>query len=1328
MNTLIRAGLIALAIFCFRAAHAQEGIPPALREWQAWVLHGEEFRRCPFTASAAVEPGEPIDESEFRCVWPERLTLAVDARGGTFSQRWQVYSESWVQLPGDSENWPREVRLNGAPAAVVAVDDAPNLRLTPGSYTLSGRFEWSSRPESLALPDATAIVDLFVDGSRVAQPERPDGGVWLGKRRSTEQAAAMEVQVYRLVQDEIPAYLLTRIRLNVAGEAREEVLGRALPDGFTPLSLQGDLPARLERDGTLRVQLRAGSHEIFLYARGTDVAQTLSRPENSSGKWPKEEVWSFAPNDSLRVAAAEGAEGIDPAQANVPAEWRQYPAFRMDASAKLTVVERSRGLSNADDNRLTLSRAIWLDFDHRGFTAVDQVNGLMRRNWRLDMQPPFALQSARQGNDQLLVTEGEKGRAGVELREPRLNLTTVARKETGSGAMPATGWDSRFDRVSGTLNLPAGHRLIAAIGTDGAPGAWWERWGLWNVFGVLLIVGFVYWTGGLIPAAIAALALLLTYQELPEFIWLWGNLLAALAIARAAPAGRFQKFASAYRTVSFVVLGIALLPFLWMQIRYALYPQLAPSDASYGIMANARGQYAPTMEAKQEAYADAAAPAADAAAPASVEADAITAEDIGKLPDSNVRESLQRVPGVSPSAGYLNSVQVVQRYAAGTVLQAGPGIPAWGYNSYSYYWSGPVESADTVRFIYVGPVVLFFWRLLGVFALAALFAWLALLSYGKRVSLPGFPKPASATALLPGLLASSLLLLSLGMGTPAHAASEQGPDAPANDLLTELKTRLTAAPKCAPDCAEISAARVTVEGDRLEVVLQVSALASVAVAMPHASDRWQLDDVSVDARGTLAMARDDDASLWVPLTAGAHTVRLAGRLAAAESIQLAFPQRPRVIDVSARGWTTSGVNEGRLVSGSLELARERDAERSDAALEAGAEFPAFVRVDRLFSLDLDWTLDTIVTRIAPQRAALSVEIPLVKGESVLTDGVKVRNNEAALVGLGAGERQMQWHSGLARAETLEVSVPADAARSEVWSFFVNPQWNVVFEGFAPVLPENVNASSWVFRFMPRPGEKLTLKVTRPKGAKGTTLAIDSASLHTTIGSRSSSTTLQFAYRSTQGGRHVIQLPEKARVTGVTFDGRPQQLRPEKGELPLSLAPGEHSLLISWEESRDVSLLTHPSTVDLRSAASNLTFGVALPDSRWVLAAWGPGIGPAVLYWGELVVFIVVAWLLGRWANSPLRFTEWLLLGLGLSTQSWFVFCLTAAWLIAMRWREGWKPGEEFLRWRFNAVQVVLAVFTFITILTLVFSGIRNGLLAYPDMHITGRDWQGGGYT
>jgi hypothetical protein len=1341
MRTLCQAGWIALTLTVSWLTHAADALlPPELQDWQSWVLHGQEYRQCPFISDGRQNPALPIPESDFRCVWPERLTLTVDSRGGSFTQRWQVFAKSWVALPGDDRHWPRDVRLNGDIAPVVRHRGVPSLHLAPGTYTVSGRFAWESRPESLPLPQHTAIVDLFVDGSRVSQPDRPDGDVWLGKRRSAAQAAAMDVQVYRLVDDEIPTYLTTRIRLNVAGEAREERLARVLPDGFTPVSLNSDLPARLERDGTMRVQVRAGSREVTLSARGAAVLDALTRPEASGGQWPAEEVWSFAANDLLRVAMASGPEGIDPAQANVPDDWRQFPAFRMAGDSKLVIDERSRGLSNVDDNRLQLQRSLWLDFDHQGFTAVDHILGDMRRDWRLDMQAPFSLQSAKQNRDQLLVTEGADGRAGVEIRQPRLSLTTVARKESASGAMPATGWQERFENVAGTVYLPPGHRLLAAIGTDSAPSTWWELWGLWNVFGVLLVVVFVYWTAGLIPAAVAVVALLLTYQEAPAFLWLWGNLLAALAIARAAPEGRFRRFARGYRTLSFVVLGLTLLPFLWQQIRYALYPQLEPPRVQYsGGDIRQFGVFGPLYRPKDAPYpelqmqavlvppadADAAvAPASEA--PATVSnlaspADSIVADDIGRIPDRNLSESLQRVSGIETVRA-----NVTQRYAAGTALQAGPGIPSWHFNAYSYSWSGPVEAADTVRFVYAGPAAMFLWRLAGVLGLAVLFAWLAMLSFDKNVRWPR--RPGASAASLAGWLAPALLFVTLlGAASPALATTPAA-GAPADSTLVELRRRLINSPPCTPSCSEITAARAVLEGERLEVTLQVSALANVAVAMPHASDRWQLDEVTLDGRGTLAIARDEDGLLWVPVSPGAHTVRLAGRLAAVETIQVAFPHPPRVIDVSARGWTASGVNEGRLVSGSLELARERDATRASAMLEAGVEFPAFVTVHRLFDLDLDWTMETTVVRVAPQRAAMSVEVPLVAGESVLNDDVKVRDNEVALVGFTTGQQQVGWQSALARSDTLEIALPQGAARHEVWSFLVNPQWNVEFEGFVPVLPENVQAANWIFRFAPRPGEKLTLKVSRPQSVKGSTVAVDSVTRHVTVGARSTSTEFELSYRSTQGGRQVIKLPPEARVTAVTFDGRNQPLRPEKGELPLSLTPGTHTFRISWEESRDLGFRTTPSAVDLGTPASNLETRIDLPESRWILAAWGPGVGPAVLYWSELVAFIGVAWLLGCWSRSPLRFHEWLLLGLGLSTQSWFVFALTAVWLITLRWRAAWKPGSEIWRWRYNAVQVGLALFTLVTILTLVFSGIRNGLLASPDMHIAAANAHSTGYT
>ncbi|HET9472313.1 MAG TPA: hypothetical protein VFO82_00370, partial [Steroidobacteraceae bacterium] len=737
MRTLVRAGLLLLACGASTGADSQELLPAPLQDWQRWVLYGEEFRRCPFLASRQTRADEPMDPDAYRCVWPERLRLTVDARGGHFTQRWQVYSETWVSLPGNGEFWPRDVRIEGTPAPVVD-HDGPALHLRPGNYTVSGRFEWSVRPESLPVPPAVAIVDLSVDGQRVAQPERPDGAVWLGKRRSAEQAAAMEVQVYRLLRDEIPAYLVTRVRVNVAGDAREELLARVLPDGFVPLTLSGPLPARLERDGTLRLQVRPGSHTVTLAARGTAVASSLSRPAVGAGKWAREEIWSFASNDLLRIAAAEGADGIDPAQANVPSDWLAYPAFRMDRDSKLEVVERSRGIANADDNQLSLARNLWLDFDHGGFTAVDEIKGKMRRDWRLNMQEPYALASARQGADQLLVTAGAGGGSGVELRQPTLALTTVARKTAGS-VMPATGWDQRFDRVVGKLHLPPGHLLIAAVGADAAPESWWEQWALWNVFAVALIVAFVFWAAGPAPAAIAAVALLLTYQDAPAQLLWWGNLLAALAIARAVTAGRAGLLARAYRTLSFAILGLVLLPILVSQFRYALHPQLAPrqlasdySDSSppgenpYGLQAlwrdggwigfsdlfpeaeRAARPLPPPIEANL--VQERASPAMSAPPEVSMYSDPVLVpeedDDADYRPPvpspavasgRSLRKAQEFDLRVGNSAS-LNAAQVIQRYAAGTVLQAGPGIPDWSYNSYAYFWTGPVETVDTVRF------------------------------------------------------------------------------------------------------------------------------------------------------------------------------------------------------------------------------------------------------------------------------------------------------------------------------------------------------------------------------------------------------------------------------------------------------------------------------------------------------------------------------------------------------------------------------------------------------------------------------------------------------
>jgi len=1277
--------------FVPQARSADMAVPDALKDWREWVLQGEEYRKCPFLAGQ-----DPASQSSYRCAWPERLDVSVDAKRGEFRQQWSVLADSWIAVPGNAEIWPRNVLVNGRAAAVVLRSNRPQLRLPAGDYTLTGSFVWSSRPESLPVPAQTALVVLVVDGQAVAQPERPDGALWLGKRASAVQTAAMDLQVYRLVRDESPVHLTTRIRLQVAGDAREETLGRVLPDGFVPLGLSSELPARLDQNGQLRVQVRPGAHEIELTARGQDVAKELTRPA-PDGKWPSEEVWSFAGNDRLRVAAPEGAPGIDPAQANVPNDWRQLPAFRMAPDTTLRVDERSRGLANADGNNLSLKRSLWLSFDHSGFTAVDTISGQLRSDWRLDMAAPFRLESARLGGEPLLVTEsGEEGQLGVELRTPNLQLTTTARTASTRASLAATGWTQRFDDVSGELYLPPGHLLLAVPGADFAFGAWLNQWGLWNVFGVIVVVFLIHWAAGWRVAALALLGLALTYQEQPLFIWLWANLLAALAIARAAPEGRFRRIAQGYRTASFVVLGLALLPFLWGQLRVAIHPQLEAGTAAFG-----------SQQAWGGVDMSAAAPEILMQEPAS---DAAVEEAVSESAGSMARrDRSQYAPPVRSKAN-------VQAYAPGTLLQAGPGIPAWRYRAYTYGWSGPVEPEQTVRFVYLGPMLLFFWRVIGVLALAGLFLWLARLSYGSIVRLPRHAKASSPAAA--GLLLGVLALGSL----PALAATT--PDAA---LLTELRNRLVAPPACQPNCAEIAFARVDLQGDRLIVTLQASALTGLAIGVPQANDRWQLDEVSVNGRGAVAIAREADGSLWVPLQSGASTIRLSGRLAAAESIQLAFPQQPRAISVNAQGWAVGGVNDGRMVSGSLELTRERrDAQASgSASLEAASEFPAFVRVARTIDLDTDWRATTTVSRVAPARAAITVAVPLIPGESVVTAGPKVQPDRTVLVGIAATEASVAWNSVLPRTESLALTMPAGAARTEVWNFRVGPEWRADFAGLPAVQPDNMNGGTWVYQFYPRPGETLQLGVSRPQPAAGATLAIDSVNHRRTIGKRSSSSSLSLTYRSTQGGRHTIGLPTDARVEQVQVDGQPLQLRPENGELSLPLLPGEHRVAIEWTDSVGEAFRNRPAPVDLRAPASNIATSIQ-SEARWHLAALGDGVGPVILYWSEFIAFLLVAWMLSRWRDSPLRLHEWLLLGIGLSTASWGLFVLVAGWLCAMRWRERWSATTA-PKW-FNTVQVLLGLLTFVALMGILFWGIRNGLLGSPEMGIAGPGSGDGTFT
>ena len=302
-----------------------------------------------------------------------------------------------------------------------------------------------------------------------------------------------------------------------------------------------------------------------------------------------------------------------------------------------------------------------------------------------------------------------------------------------------------------------------------------------------------------------------------------------------------------------------------------------------------------------------------------------------------------------------------------------------------------------------------------------------------------------------------------------------------------------------------------------------------------------------------------------------------------------------------------------------------------------------------------------------------------------------------------------------RQSSMTLRAPTDQPWHEVWMFDVGAEWNMEFDGVPESLPDE-RGTGRVAVFHPRPGERLAVSVSRPAAVAGNTLAFDQVNVQTVVGGHQRRSVMAIDYRSTRGTGHVIRLPAGARVEGLRSDDRPEPVVAVDGEITVPILPGEHALEIAWNEATSPGLLVQTPDIELGAPSSNLVSELAMPSNRWLLFARGPDLGPAVLYWSELVALIVASLILGRLRWTPLRTHHWLLLGLGFSTSSWLAMSVVVRWLLLHGSRRFWRA--KISASAHGLTQIGLGILTLAAFAAIV-AGIGVGLLGNPDMHIVG---------
>ncbi len=1274
-------------------------IPKSLEEWKPWVLEKHPELKCPFLFNSANRT----------CNWYSDLSIDATNKGAKFTQRIDVYKSDWVEIPGKTNLWPQHVSDNQSTITTRDRNGIPEVYLTTGSHQITGELNWEEIPRTLSIPEKIGVVHLTLNGKVVSNPSlEADGDLWLANNQTKNQTAhqdALNVRVFRKIDDDIPLKMTTQIQLDVSGKEREIQLGQLLLDGFTPLEFESQLPARIEKDGSIRIQLKSGSWEITLVSQSITNSRTLNF-KTTNELWPQEEIWTFAAQRQLRSVQISGAQTVDPQQTQLPDDWKSLPAYLVTPKTQFTLEELYRGENKDAANDIKLNRSAWLSFDGKRFIFKDELSGEIHAS-RIEVIKPVELTNVKINGESQLITQLDKSQnAGVEIRSRDLELNAVSQVDRNL-SIPVTGWNQEINNVETSLFLPPGWSLLTATGTSSEYGSWISKWTLWDMFAVLIIViAFARITSPLL-GLLAAVCMIIIYQRTGAPIFIWLDLIALIALANLV-SGKFKQWIIRYGYLSFLSLALITLPFAVREARIMINPSLENED--FWVVNSSLISFQSSDKHKKALYAPAPAAApmpepraeeivvtGSKAMPAT--ADAINEEDIGKLPDNNLAESLQRVPGVQIER------KLDKKYDPSQQTQTGIAVPQHQYNNLILRWDGPIKQEETTKLILISPMLNKLGNLLAIL-LPLLMASILLQKFlgftDKKLPNVKFSRNTTAS------LTSCLLLATACLYTPDSAQADVTID---SALLKELETRLTEAPKCLPHCAAIERANISIKQDQLTLDLVVNANDLIALPLPSDHQQWWPNLVTVDGKAA-SLVQNSNQVLLVSLPKGQHNLSINANVQGQDTLSLQFPLPLHNVTSSVSGWEISGVPTAEQTSQSLQLQRvERDQNTSATEHLRPDPIPAFVIVKRIFKLDLDWSVSTIVTRVAPATGAMNLEVPLLNGESPLT--TKTNANGTVTVHLEANENEFEWSSNLKEITPIKLQAAQNVPWVEIWMLDVSPLWHSHTTGIAPIqMAKHENTPIW----QPWPGETLSIDVLRPQATKGNYVTIDEASLNYKPGSANSLSELKLTIRSNQGGQYSFKLPEGARLAKLEIDNREQLISATNGVLKLPLHPGSQNIDINWKQEDGLSFITKSPGFVLENGSSNQSIRMEIPYNRWALWLGGPQVGPSILLWGMLLVMALVAYGLGRTQLTPLQSYEWVLLSLGICTLSMWTFILVAAWLLALNQRG--KLTTIAKSWHFKFLQIGLFLLSIIALISLV-TTLPDGLLSSPDMHILG---------
>ncbi|MBF0352297.1 MAG: hypothetical protein HQM11_14790 [SAR324 cluster bacterium] len=1278
-----------------------KNLPEALKPWVPWVLHEQKQQNCPFLYNQF---------QQRHCVWPYSLKIYAHETGGRFIQALDVYQAGWTELPGKSGHWAQNVTIKGKPVPVRQLDNRSEVWLDAGTHEIEGLWEWDTLPEFLEISPNTGLIELWVGKTEIRTPRfDTQGMLWLNQPADKAtpppvvEEDSVRFRVFRLIEDQVPLLIHTHLELDVSGKTREIEIDPGTFGKTIAFALNSPLAVRMEENHSMKIQVRPGHWNIRYSVRSSEPLNQL-RVESRDDRMPKQEIWSFFSHPELRVVQVEGGTSVDPGQTSMPPEWRNYPAWLVLPGEALTLNEKKRGRQPEPD-QLGLERQYWLNFEGTGFSVLDQLQGQIRQGTRLDMNEIFHLDRVTlNGRDQLITRIAENAPAGIEVRPGQINVQSESSLIRDSMSLPVVGWKKDLQSLNARLHLPPGWTLWGVQGTDTTQTSWIDRWTLLDLFVVFLIVFASFRLWGWKAGLLTMVTMTLIYQEPQAPRWVFLHILGAVALLRVLPVGKFRRFVHTWRILALVSLIFAALPFMIQQLRQGLYPQLENQWQVMDVETMFQNYlHNPGMSGR---VGISSALKAKRSMPM---ADEQEMDGFSQVEPQREMKGYNALPEAPMMLSMEKQEQDWNEMDPKSQLQTGSGIPLWHWQTINLGWNGPVPQNQKITLWLTPPWVNLLLAFLKVILLGVMIVFFLEFHWSDR-------NKYSFKNLMNLSLSLFLLLGVVSSFSPSVAQAQFPPEG----LLKELQNRLTRPPECLPQCATVTKAWFEMTPDELRVRYEVHALEHIVMPLGGSIQSWKLNTLMVNGKPS-SITRLSNGQIATALEPGIQQIIISGKILDQRVIDFNFEVIPQRVTVTLEGWRVEGILADNKVGPSLQffrLQKQVKASPDEPQVLQTQALPPFLQVKRELLFELTWKIQTTITPMNVSDSSAIVEIPLLEGESVMSEAIQVKNGKA-LIHLAPGE-STSWNSTLRFQEQLELKAPSMLAWQEVWLLNVKPVWHVDYQGIPPL--NNLSRQGlWVPEWRPWPEESIQLSIHRPEAVEGATMTVDYTQLHMTPGQRHVEYRFKFHLRSSKGGEYTIRLPEDSQLNQVLINRIPQVPRMEQNQLVLPVMPGNQIMDLSWNQQQDLSTQTKTPALKMATPVVNSDIQVRMPGNRWILWVSGPLMGPAVLFWGTLLIILLVSVGLGKTTITPLKSLHWILLGLGLAPVMPEAFLLVTIWLFAIGWRRSMdQSGSTF---RFNILQLGLVLLTFGSLGVLLYT-IQQGLLGSPQMQISGNGSNG----